>query len=66
MKGHVLREVGKADLAVKLLTNVLKREPKNWELHYQLGWALNRNWMRYSAGILHLDEVSGDTRRVNE
>jgi len=56
-QSHVLREIGKADQSVKLLSNLLKREPNNWEVHYQLGWALNRNWFRYSAGILHLNQA---------
>jgi tetratricopeptide (TPR) repeat protein len=55
-KGHVLREIGKVPESVKLLTNLLKWEDDNWECHFELGWSLNKNWQRYSAGIIHLDK----------
>lgn len=55
-KGHVLREIGKVPESVKLLTNLLKWEDRNWYCHFELGCSLNKNWGRYSAGMLHLDK----------
>jgi len=51
IQAHVLREVGKADLAVKNLL-ILQDFYVMWELQYALGRALNRNWQRYGPAII--------------
>jgi len=55
IQSHVLREIGKADLAVKYLSVIVDFYPLDWSLHYALGRGLNRNWQRFGPAILSFD-----------
>eukprot|EP01126_Amoeba_proteus_P054495 TRINITY_DN670_c0_g1_i11.p1 TRINITY_DN670_c0_g1~~TRINITY_DN670_c0_g1_i11.p1 ORF type:complete len:301 (-),score=36.44 TRINITY_DN670_c0_g1_i11:393-1295(-) len=52
---HVLREIGQADFAVKVLERVVNDLPEDdWEFHYEMGLSLINNWCRYSPAVWHL------------
>eukprot|EP01127_Copromyxa_protea_P006371 TRINITY_DN161_c0_g1_i1.p1 TRINITY_DN161_c0_g1~~TRINITY_DN161_c0_g1_i1.p1 ORF type:complete len:324 (+),score=72.76 TRINITY_DN161_c0_g1_i1:29-1000(+) len=56
-QAHVLREVGKAELAVKILDGVSRFLGNDVDWNFELGKSLNFNWARYGPAIMHFDKA---------